>query len=221
MAQKSNIKKASEIVELAEAWAAEREVVGDQERFVRSGVLNKSLVAETLGFSRSLWRSNDGLRKLGAQLDQAWGDARAQKSDLISRLDAIVAEADVDGEALPNDGKALLLHEILVLAGLEPRHLQRHSELRARLEAHAQAHDLVFSRRGYVASDEDAGPEVQDPAEMIPAARLREAQLRLAQAERRNAELKAENARLRAQIMRADEVAELIALGGRIRPDAR
>lgn len=43
--------------------------------------------------------------------------------------------------------------------------------------------------------------------------------MRLATAERKNAELRAENASLRAQIMRGDEVAELIALGGRLEPE--
>lgn len=48
-----------------------------------------------------------------------------------------------------------------------------------------------------------------------------EAQLRLSKAERRLAELRAENASLRAQIVRGDEVAELIAMGARIAPKGR
>ncbi len=61
-------------------------------------------------------------------------------------------------------------------------------------------------------------PPPLDPAEMVPASRLRDAQRQLSQAETRLAELRAENARLRAQIMRGDEVTELIASGGRIAP---
>jgi hypothetical protein len=53
---------------------------------------------------------------------------------------------------------------------------------------------------------------------MVPVKRLQDAQMRLAAAERKNAELRAENASLRARLMRGDEVAELIAFGGRIEP---
>ena len=53
---------------------------------------------------------------------------------------------------------------------------------------------------------------------MVPAAKLRDVSQRLAIADRKNAELVTENASLRSQLGRRNEVAELIALGGRIKP---
>ena len=83
------------------------------------------------------------------------------------------------------------------------------------LSEYATKQGLAYSRQGRVAAEETAP---SDNTQMVPLARLQEVSLRLSAAERKNAELKAENASLRAQLFRADETAELIALGGRIAP---
>lgn len=215
---KSNIEKARETAEKVEAWAKELEASGRTAMFLRGGVLNKSLVSATLGFSRSLWQSNAGLKEIADRLDKEWG-TELSKSDLISKVDKFIL--DLDGAAPPNDGTAMLLSVVLSEAGLTAGQYQRHKVIREKLEALAVKHDLQLAKAGHIAPDEaNAGLDGIDPLDMVPASRLRDVQMRLSQSERKNAELRAENAHLRAQIDRRDEVAELIAMGGRIGPGA-
>jgi hypothetical protein len=212
---KSNADKATEIADAACAWAKDVEEQGDTVRYLRGGMLNKSLIAQTLGFSRSLWQSNTRLKELAERLDGDWGTALT-KSDIRARMDEFLATLDAQGDLPPNDGKALLLDATLVKAGIAPAQYQHYREVRDRLAELADQHGLTLGTPGAVEETEaDTGNVASD---MVPVARLREAQMRLSQAERKNADLKAENASLRAQMQRNDEVAELIATGGRIAP---
>lgn len=210
----SNIEKGRKIARVAEAWAAEVEASGGTDAFVRAGALNRSLVAERLGFSRSAWQTNPGLKALAARLDTAWGDARTPPAARVSRL---IAERRSSEELLPVTDGVLMHREIADLAGISYADMDR-KDVRSLLAAYAEEHGVALGRPGRVAPEEGMPPPPFDPAEMVPASRLRDAQRRLSQAETRLAELRAENARLRAQIMRGDEVTELIASGGRIAP---
>tara|TARA_R110002049_G_scaffold306019_4_gene503829 strand:- start:227 stop:694 length:468 start_codon:yes stop_codon:yes gene_type:complete len=121
-------------------------------------------------------------------------------------------------EVLPNRGGALWLAEILRTTGLNRNQLSTNNGLRQLLEDYALSNNLAYSRKGQVAPEEENPPEIASTAMMVPVERLRDAQQRLAATQRKSAELMAENARLRSQLYRRDEVAELIALGGRIKP---
>ncbi|MCC8950217.1 hypothetical protein H8A97_35360 [Bradyrhizobium sp. Arg62] len=139
----------------------------------------------------------------------------------VQWLKELIAECEAQGTTLPTRGNALNHKNILERVGPNGvgRHvLQDNEEFVEVLRAYAFEKGLAYSFRSSIAPDEDVDPAARDCAEMVSAARLREAQMRLAQADRRNAELRAENANLRAQILRGSEVAELIALGGRIKP---
>ncbi|GAA6201730.1 SGNH/GDSL hydrolase family protein [Aquicoccus sp. SU-CL01552] len=209
----SNIEKSREIARKAETWAAEIESSGRTGEFVRAGTLNRSLVAERLGFSRSVWQTNSSLKAMAARLDVTWGDGKPPPAERIS---ALIAERRSAGAPLPVLDGALVLREIADLAGVSYAEMVR-KDVRALLASYAEEHGVIMGRPGRLAPEEDS-PASDDPAELVPASRLRETQMRLAQAERKNAELKAENASLRAQLYQKDEVAELIALGGRITP---
>lgn len=210
----SNVEKGREIARLAEIWAAEIEASDRTGEFVRAGALNRSLVAERLGFSRSAWQTNPGLKALAARLDATWGDGKTPPGERVSKL---IAERRSAGEPLPVIDGALSHREIADLACISYADMAR-KDVRALLASYAEEHGVAMGRPGRVAPEEGMPPLPLNPAEMVPASRLREVQLRLSQAERRLAELRAENARLRAQILRGDEVAELIAMGGRIAP---
>lgn len=211
---KSNIEKGRLTARRAEIWAAKIEASGRTSDFIRTGVLNKSLVAEQLHFSRSAWQTNPGLMALAVRLDATWGDS---VGDPAERVAALVTERRSVGERLPMCDGALALREIANLAGISFAELAR-KDVRALLAAYAEEHGVAVSIPGRVAPEEGMPEPTHDLAEMVPASRLREVQVRLTQAERRLAELRAENASLRAQIMRGDEVAELIATGARIAP---
>lgn len=214
----SNIEKGRETARRAETWAAEIEASGRTGEFVRAGALNRSLVAERLDFSRSAWQTNPGLKALVARLDASWGDGKLRAAERVS---ALITERRSAGEPLPVRDGALVLREIADLAGLPYPEMAR-KDVRALLASYAEEHEVVMGRLGRVAPEEGTPPPSSpDPTEMVPASRLREAQLRLSKAERRLAELRAENASLRAQIVRGDEVAELIAMGARIAPKGR
>lgn len=210
----SNIEKGHEIARRAEAWAAEIESSGRMSEFVRAGALNRSRVAERLGFSRSAWQTNRVLKALAARLDATWGDGKATPAQRVFEL---IEERRSAGEPLPVNGGALVHREIADLARISFTDMAR-KDVQALLASYAEEHGVAMGRPGSVAPEEGTPPPPPDPAEMVPASRWRESQLRLSQAERRLAELRAENASLRAQIRRGDEVAELIALGGRIAP---
>lgn len=147
--------------------------------------------------------------------------ARSKRKEAVAAIEALISEADTEARALPNDGSALFLGDILQAAGLSWNHLRRYDEVRERLESHAHAHGLLYSRQGRLAPEEATGSSqtLEDPhADLVPAKLLRDAQKRLAEAEKRCAELRAENVGLRTQLSRQSSVAELISRGGRISP---
>lgn len=141
--------------------------------------------------------------------------AHSKKQECLGAITDLIHAAEASGKQLSNDGVALNLGNILEAAGVSRTQLHRHPEIKAALTKYATAQGLSYSRQGRVV--EDGGPQ-QDTSQMVPIKRLQDAQMRLAAAERKNAELKAENVSLRAQLIRGDEVAELIAAGGRIAP---
>ncbi len=140
--------------------------------------------------------------------------------EAAARLRSLIDERDARGGMLPVKKGALWHAEIKRQARLTNGQIDGNSEIRQMLVDYANKHGVAFSRRGRVAPEEDVVAPSAEPGELVPASRLREVQLRLAHAERKNAELKAECASLRAQKKRNDEVAELIALGGRITPES-
>lgn len=142
----------------------------------------------------------------------------ATAREAAARLRSLIEDSEAHGRMLPVKNGALWHAEIKRQAGLTNGQIDGNSAIREMLVEHANKHSIAYSRRGRVAPEEDAVVSPADTGELVPASRLREAQLRLAQMERKAAELRAENASLRAQIQRDDEVAELIALGGRISP---
>ncbi|MDD9727264.1 hypothetical protein PVV74_17530 [Roseovarius sp. SK2] len=141
---------------------------------------------------------------------------RTTAREAAARLRSLIEESEGQGRMLPVKKGALWHAEIKRQAGLTNGQIDGNSAIREMLVEHANKHGIAFSRRGLVAPEEDAAMPPDDHCELVPAARLREAQLRLAQMERKAAELRAENASLRAEIQRNSEVVELIALGGRI-----
>lgn len=131
---------------------------------------------------------------------------------------AYITQHSDRGELLPNKGGALWLAEILRQTGLSRNQLSTNQGLRRMLEDYAKRSKLAYSSKGQVAPEEEAVTELIDTDGMVPVERLRAAQRRLNAAQRKSAELMAENVRLRSQLLRGDEVAKLIAIGGRIQP---
>lgn len=138
-------------------------------------------------------------------------------AEAVLRVQQLLAICEATGGTLPVKNGALWHAEIKRRAKLSNSQIDGNAEIKALLMEHATTHGLAFSRRGKVAPEEDSEP-VSSDANMVPIERLRDAQMRLAAAERKNAELRAENASLKAQALRGDEVAELIAAGGRVLP---
>lgn len=145
----------------------------------------------------------------------------ATAREAAARLRSLIDNCEARGEMLPVKKGALWHAEIKRQAELSNGQIDGNSAIREMLFEHANKHGIAFSRRGLVAPEEDVAVARADPGELVPASRLREVQLRLALLERKAAELRAENASLRAQLQRNNEVAELIALGGRISPGAK
>lgn len=141
--------------------------------------------------------------------------ARSRKRESLSSIQAVIAECKARGEVLPNDGSALLLGDILELAGLSRNHLARYPEVREALAEYAAHLGLSVSREGAVREDEKTQAKRTDD-NMVDARLLREALRRIAALEIRCAELRAENVRLRASKIRDPQTAELIVAGGRI-----
>lgn len=138
----------------------------------------------------------------------------------VIRLKEVIAEREANNEYLPlhDGGDALHLGKICQLVGVLRTTVNTNDDFRNLLKDYAARHGLKYSIKGKVAKEEET-PEVEQSGEpMVPAAKLRDVSQRLARADRKNAELVTENASLRSQLGRRDEVAELIALGGRIRP---
>lgn len=138
--------------------------------------------------------------------------------EAAERVRILIDKLKERGGILPIKNGALWHAEIKRQANLSNAQIDGNGEIKRMLREHAAQHGVKFSRRGSVAPEEDDPREAADPTLMVPVERLRDAQMRLSAADRKNAELKAENASLRSQLMRRDEVAELIALGGRIEP---
>lgn len=138
--------------------------------------------------------------------------------EAAARVRSLIDECEARGVMLPVKNGALWHAEIKRQAKLSNGQIDGNDAIRQMLVDYADKNGIAFSRRGRVAPEEDVIVLPDELEEFVPTSRLREVQLRLTQAERRNAELKAECASLRAQKQRNDEVAELIALGGRITP---
>ena len=150
---------------------------------------------------------------------QAIRSNRAAGRDAAERVRLLIDHCAAQGGTLPVKNGALWHAEIKRQANLSNGQIDGNSEIKAMLQAHADQQGVQYSRRGRIAPEEDTPREVTDATMMVPIERLRDAQMRLSAAERKNAELKAENASLRSQLMRGDEILELIALGGRIKPE--
>lgn len=153
-----------------------------------------------------------------SQHSQAKKSNRSAAQEAADRVRLLIDTCAAKGGILPVKNGALWHAEIKRQASLSNGQIDGNSEIKRMLQKHADQHGVQYSRRGRVAPEEDTPREAADPMLMVPIERLRDAQMRLSAAERKNAELKAENASLRSQLMRGDEVAELIAMGGRIKP---
>ena len=149
---------------------------------------------------------------------QAIKSNRAAGREAAERVRLLIDKCAEQGGILPVKNGALWHAEIKRQAKLSNGQIDGNNEIKKMLKAHADQYGVQYSRRGRVAPEEDTPREIADPTLMVPIERLRDAEMRLSAAERKNAELRAENAKLRSQLMRGDEVAELIALGGRIKP---
>ncbi|NOD62721.1 hypothetical protein [Ruegeria sp. HKCCD6109] len=134
----------------------------------------------------------------------------------VRNLKALIDEYEESGKLLPlrKSGEALHLGNICKAVGVVRTTVNTNPDFKKTLRQYAKEKGIAYSLTGRVAAEEEELVEGQ----MVPVARLQDAQMRLAAAERKNAELRAENASLRARLMRGDEVAELIAFGGRIEP---
>lgn len=141
-----------------------------------------------------------------------------KKEEATERMRLLIAECDATGQTLPVKNGALWHAEIKRRASLSNGQFDGNRDIKAMLEAYAERHGIKYSVKGSVAPEEETLGEPVNPAMMVPIERLREVQQRFAAAQRKNAELMTENASLRAQMLRGNEVAELIALGGRISP---
>lgn len=140
--------------------------------------------------------------------------AQSKKSQVLETLKAFIQQHEDKNTALPNDGSALLLGEILTQSGLTRNHLARYPEMRILLAEHATKYNLLPSREGSVKEDHSQAL----PSDMVPRKLLRETQQRLSASEQRCAELRAENASLRAKISQLPHIEDLIAKGGRFTP---
>ena len=143
---------------------------------------------------------------------------RSTALEAAERVRILIKKCAAQGGILPVKNGALWHAEIKRQATLSNGQIDGNGDIKRMLQEHADQHGVQYSRRGRVAPEEDTPREAVDPTLMVPIERLRDAQMRLSAAERKNAELKAENASLRSQLMRGDELAELIAMGGRIKP---
>ena len=153
-----------------------------------------------------------------SQRSQAKKSNKVEAQEAAERVRLLIDKCAAQGGILPVKNGALWHAEIKRQARLSNAQIDGNGEIKRMLQEHADQYGVQYSRLGRVAPDEDTPQGAADPTLMVPIERLRDTQMRLAAAERRNAELKAENASLRSQLMRADEVAELIAIGGRIKP---
>lgn len=138
----------------------------------------------------------------------------------VAKLRHLIAEREANKEYLPlhRGGSALHLGNICQLLGVLRTTVNTNNDFKALLEDYAKRHGIQYSIKGKVAPEEDSADSKSLAEPMVPAAKLREVSQRLAIVDRRNAELSTENHSLRSQLKRRDEVAELIALGGRIKP---
>lgn len=142
--------------------------------------------------------------------------ARSRKQDSLLAMETLIAQARSGGRLLANDGTALCLGDVLAAAGLSWNHWRRYPEMRACLEAYAVEHNLLCSRQGRVAAENEASPSQAN--DMVSVALLRDVQRRLADSEKRCAELRAENAALRSKVARIPHIDALVAKGGRFTP---
>ena len=141
-----------------------------------------------------------------------------KKREAAERVRLLIEKCEARGVTLPTKNGTLLHRAIKEQANLGNGQIDGNDDIKNMLEAHAARNGLKYSSKGSVAPEEDTPPPLSIGHLMVPADRLRTAQMRLAVADRKNAELAAENASLRSQLRMSGggEVAELIALGGRI-----
>lgn len=147
------------------------------------------------------------------------GKSGQQKArEAVAKLKGLIAQCEAGNEYLPLHprGSALHLGRICKICGVLRTTVNTNPHFKKLLVEYAGRHGLQYSIKGYVAEEEDSGDVEQRAETMVPAGKLKDASQRLAALSRKNSELVAENARLRSQLRRRDEVAELIALGGRV-----
>lgn len=216
----SSQSKAIAAAEALVEWVKDREAAGDTQNYIRAGKLNKSVVASELGFARSAWQTNPRLAEMADRLDQKWGTSKKGHNTEASQLmRAYIDRHDTQNNVLPNRSGALMLMQIIDEAGVSLNDFAQDSAVRELLSEYADVNGLSVSLPGYVAPAEEAyGRTSQDPSEMVPVKKLRDAQTRVSQLEKKIAELRTSNAALRADMLRSKSIEDLIAKGGRISP---
>lgn len=142
----------------------------------------------------------------------------SKKPLVIAALNDLIQSTEASGAILPNRDGALILGDIINLAGFDRNHLARYPEVRKRLETYAEEKGLSYSRKGQIAPEEAEDFGISSLPDMVPASKLKEAERRASRLEKDVAELRAEKTALRANILQSNAVAELIAKGGRITP---
>ncbi len=145
---------------------------------------------------------------------------KSQAKGLQSRkkLQKYIENTNSKGELLPNKNGALWLAEILRNTDLKRDQLAKNSGLRQILEKYANANGLAYSLKGQIAPQEAEVSAASILPNMVPASKLKEAQLETTRLNKKIADLRAANANLRAEKLQSNAVTELIAKGGRITP---
>lgn len=209
-------------VEEFRAWAERVDQEGRTSQFTRQGGLHLARFLKDIGWptdaGRKRFNRNEGLKSVRAEWEVKYCDVDTRPSEGAARLRALIAECAAKGETLPLKNGALYHAEIIRQARLGDDQITNNEEIRNICYKHAEQHNLAFSRMGAVAPEEGVLVEQHVSNGMVPVALLREAKKQLGYADKKLALLRSENASLRAQLLRADEVAELIAIGGRITP---
>ncbi|SDO40635.1 hypothetical protein SAMN04488512_102325 [Sulfitobacter litoralis] len=199
-------------------WDADIQNEGRTNEFVRAGRLYVAAFLKDIGWphaaGRQRLKENHGLLKARAEWEAKHCTSQDRPSAALDRLNKLISEHDFSKTLLPTKYGALWHAQIAEQAGLTAKQMER-KDVRALLSSYAALNCVEFSRRGSVAPEEDIPTQLEISDELVPKKRLREVQTQLAKAERKLAELRAENASLRAQSIRRDEISDLIALGGR------
>jgi len=202
-------------------WETDIQNEGRSNEFIRAGRLYVAAFLKDIGWPQAAGRQrlkeNSGLLIARAEWEAKHCSPHDRPSAALDRLHKLISKNDFSETLLPTKYGALWHARIAEQADLTAKQMER-KDVSALLSAYAERNGVEFSRRGSVALEEDIPTQVERSDELVPAKRLREVQTQLAHAERKLAELRAENASLRAQSIRGDEISELIALGGRFLP---